>query len=72
MEYFTVKLSPEGLEEMREWAKENLDDELLDQFADKLDKVIVFGGFLGAIIEASDARVFKMVLKHGVDLIFKA
>ena len=69
MDYFDVKITPQGLKEMVEWARANFSEELLDQFAEKLDKMIEFGGFVGRLIEVADAQVFKLVLKEGVGLL---
>ena len=70
MRYFDVKISEQGTKEMLEWAKGNLTPELLDQFAERLDALFVFSGLIGGLIEASDARVFKLVLEKGAGLIF--
>lgn len=69
MKYFDVKVDPKGVKALGEWAKANLNDELLDQLAEKLDGVVVFGGVLGRLIETNDGKVFRMLLKEGADLL---
>lgn len=69
MKYFEVKVNPKGVQDLGDWAKANLNDELLNQLAEKLDGVIVFGGVLGRLIEVNDGKVFRMLLKEGADLL---
>lgn len=69
MKYFDVKVDPKGVKALGDWAKANLSDELLDQLAEKLDGVVVFGGVLGRLIEMNDGKVFRMLLKEGTDLL---
>lgn len=70
MKYFDVKISEQGTKELLEWAKANLTPELLDQFAERLDALFVFSGLVGGLIEANDAKVFKLLLEKGAGLIF--
>lgn len=70
MKTFDVKVDKEGLQELLIWAKSNFNDEMLDQFCERLDKVIVFGGFLGTIIEMYDAKIIRLLMEKGVDALF--
>jgi len=70
MASFTISINEEGIKDLLVWAKEKLSPEDQETLAVALDKMIVFGGFLGVIAESLDKKIFKTLIEKGVESVF--